>query len=823
MSMKECLLPLVEQGKITREQADRARELYDELAENFGRQMGPEAAGAMATDAALKGLEYDLARRKMLAAVTIRTRQRIEAEMAGYRGGNGDGPINPNAGPAFLGGDEYASYSSVEGRWRAVRGRAHGRIDQILADHSSNLKGDVRNRAQLEDIVREAFGEDSGNANARELAQAWGTGTEELRQRYNAAGGDIGKLEGWGLPQSHNARAVRAAGYEAWRDFIVPKLDRLKMVDRRTGLPFTDASFEAALRDVFETIRSEGWNDRNPGGMGASSLANRRSDARFLVFKNADDWMRYNETFGAGSAFDAMMGHIDGMSRDIAMLEVLGPNPSNTVEWIKDTIVRSAELDPAPNSKAVDATRSPLANMDRMWRELQGLNNRAENRSVATFFSSFRSIQTAAKLGSAIISAITDIAFQDSARAINGMSSVRMIGQYYRLMKPGAEADHRLAVRLGLIAEEWSNRTAAQSRMLNEELSNEVSRRLAEGALRVQGLARWTQAGRWAFGMELLGLLTDERGKAFAELDPVINRRMQRYGLSAEDWDAIRATPLETDHRGVEWINPNNVANRALGDRLLEWIAQEVDHAVPVPDLRTRAQFHSLAPKGNLLGEAVRSAFLFKSFGASIALMQSRRIMAQGWAGGARYTARLFTTTMIMGGLTLLAKDLLNGKDPRRMFDKPQLYDEATGEFKPKLGFWAQASLQGGGWGIFGDFLNSASDRNGNGLGTTALGPVWATGQDAVNVLTAKHKAKQAVKVARGMLPGGSLWYLRLAFDRMVTDEINKAVDPGYAQSNARMAKFAKDQGTQFYWAPGEKLPGRAPDFSNAVAPEPAP
>ena len=230
MSLRPCLPGLVADGKLSQDQADRAAALFDELLPDMRRQFGDQAAEAMASDATLKALAADAARKRFLAAQTIRTQQRIAKDLRAYNGGRGSdgkggGPIDPRAGPAFLGGDGRADYSNVEGRSRAIRGRAHGMIDGILAKHSSGVTGQVRERAGLMDLVREAFGEDSGNANARELVDGWRRASEMLRQRFNAAGGNIGKLDTWGLPQSHDARAVRAAGYEAWRAEVLPRLD----------------------------------------------------------------------------------------------------------------------------------------------------------------------------------------------------------------------------------------------------------------------------------------------------------------------------------------------------------------------------------------------------------------------------------------------------------------------------------------------------------------------------------------------------------------------------------------------------------------------
>lgn len=807
--MKPCLPGLVADGKLSQEQADRAGALFDELQQEFRRQFGDQAADKMATDAALKALAGEAARKRLLAGLTIQTRQRMDLEMRGFNGGKGSdgrggGPIDPAAGPAFLGGDGRASYSNVDGRHRAVRGRAHAMMDEILAQHSSNLLGEVRNRAQLEDIVRELFGEDSGNANARELADAWTQTAEMLRQRFNAAGGDIGKLERWGLPQSHDSRQVRAAGYDTWKAEILPRLDREKMVDSRTGLPFTDQSLELALRDVFETIRTDGWNDRSPGGMGRGSLANRRGEGRFLIFKSADDWMAYAAKFGAGNAFDAMMGHVDGMARDIAMMEILGPNPNATVEWLKGTIAKSAAEDTAPDSNAVDRAHAAGKQIDRLYNELTGASSRPENRKLALAFSALRSWQTATKLGGAMLSAVTDWGFQWRARSFNGLASHTMLGDYFKLFRPGAIEDQKLAVRLGLIAEEWSSRTASQGRYLSEELTGETTRRLAEGVLRASGLARFTQAGRWAFGMEMLGHITDQAGKRFDALDPAFRAALERYGFTAADWEAIRATPLEED-RGVGWIKPQNIADRELGDRVLEMIARETDYAVPVTDLATRAMVNSVAPKGTWHGELIRSAALFKGFGISVMHMQLQRIMEMSGPNRLRYMAGLTISTTMMGALALALKDVAAGRDPRGM--DPQKNPT----------FWAQAAIQGGGFAIFGDFLNSSTNRAGGGLAGTLAGPLVSDVQDIASIATSKNKQGAALKALRRQIPGGTLWYARLAFDRQVVDQLQETIDPNYRQSWRRAARWAQEQGTEYWWAPGDFTPARAPDMSNAT------
>ena len=800
MSAGVCIPDLIEQGKIPKGKGRAALQRYEQLLNVYDQQMGGAAAEALATDQVMKALENEALLKKRRTLLQVKAQQKALADMGGYNGGRKSGTsLDPRAGVALLDRDGRASYSNVEGRRQAVRGRAHAMMDQILSDHSRNLIGQVRNRAQLIDIVRELFGQDSGNLAAKEMADAWGRTSEMLRQRFNAAGGDIGKMERWGLPQAHDSRAVRKAGFAAWRDAIAPRLDRARMIDRDTGLPFTDDGLDRMLRDVFETIRSDGWNKREAGAAGQGSMANRHSDSRFLIFRDADAWMDYQADFGSGTAFDAMMGHIDGLSREIAAMEVLGPNPNATVQWVKDSLAKSAATDATADSKAIDRAHGAAKEIDRVWDEITGASQRPENRALALGFSALRSWQTAAKLGSATLSAVTDLAFQFSTRHYNGLPAAGMIRDYVKLLRPGSRADQRLAVRLGLIAEEWSQRSSAQGRYLNEELTGETSRRLAEGVLRVSGLSRWTQAGRWAFGMEFMGHLTDQVGKRFDQLDPALQRSMARSGIDADGWDAIRATPLEAD-RGVDWLKPANVEDRVLGDRMLEMILQETDFAVPVADVRTRAMINSVAPRGTVIGELSRSALLFKSFGISMLIKQSQRLMEQASGNAARYAAGLVIGTTLMGALSAQLKLFSTGKDPRDMSDPA---------------FWGAALLQGGGFGIFGDFLSSTQNRFGGGFAETLAGPLFQDAQSIADIAKSKRPAWQAARLARQELPGGSLWYAKLAFDRLVTDQIQEEIDPDYRRAWRRMERYARDQQTQYYWAPGETAPD-APDFSNA-------
>lgn len=815
MTVAACLPGLIESGAVTPGQAERARGLFDELEQSFKRQFGDQAASAMASDQAIKIMKAEAQQRRRQTMLQVQTQAGIRANLERVRaaGGRVD-----QAAMAHLDFDvRVGGISNVEARRRAILGRAHAQMTDVLRTFSKDILGRVRHAAQLENVVREAFGVNTGDDAARELARSWGQTAEWLRLKFNAAGGAIGKREDWGLPQTHDSLRVRKATFGEWRDFIAPMLDTARMVDEQTGLPFTAQGLELALRNVHETIRTEGWSNRKPGGMAGSKLANRRADARFLVFKDADAWLRYNERFGAADPFSAMMGYVDGMARDVAALEILGPSPNATLKWLGDIVEKEAAL--RGDQTWIDRASVARYQMDTMWGVFNGELNRPVNATVARGFAGFRALQTAAKLGGAALSAVTDLGFQGVTARFNGLGFTGVVRGYARQLNPASSADRLVAVRSGLIAEEWSQRATALSRYHDDVNTPEIARRLADGVLRASGLSAWTQAGRWAFGMEFMGALGDVAGTAWGGLEPRIREALERYGIGADSWELVRTSP-RYDHRGSSFLRPEEIAARTdlppgvadtLATRVLEMIQTESRFAVPDSSLRTRAAITANARPGTALGEAARTLFQFKAF--PVTIMQThlaRAAMARSHMGRARYTAGLVVGTTVMGALALELKQIASGKDPR---------EADTGKF------WAAAFMQGGGAGIFGDFLFSDQNRFGGGLMSTIAGPGLSTASDFgkltvgnVQDVLAGEDTKAGRELVRFMganTPGSSLWYSRLAFQRIVLDEMQQMVDAGAGDSFARMeAKARKDFGQDYWWAPGEPLPDRAPDVA---------
>lgn len=832
MGLGDCIDNAVDGGEMDPQRGADLRDLYEGLeAEYRGRMPGDQAAQQAAADA-VEATRNAMLEKRRQQLLQLRATQRIEMDLQSY--GTGDPREMGKAAIALLDPDDRAPYSNITMRSNAIRGRAHARMVDVLRTFRRHLGGFQRNKAMMDDVVRQAFGQETKSATAKELADAWGEAAEFLRLKFNAAGGRIPKRQDWGLPQLHDSLKVRQVSFAAWREFIAPRLDMTKMVDEVTGLPFTRERLDQALDAVYRTISTDGWANVTPSGNGGRGmLANRHTDHRFLVFKDADAWLQYNKRFGRSDPYSTMVAHVDRMAGDIAMMEVLGPNPSATHQWLVQKIKKNAaELDAKEGkNKNTDRANAQGVIIGDMMAHHTGSANAPVNGPVARTFAGIRHLLMAAQLGSAAISAVTDVNFQRMARTMAGIPKGgrgsapvqwgRIFGDVVKTM--ASSKDQVAAARAGLIAENWTAMAIGQARFVDETIAvPEVAQRISDAVMQVSLLSPWTQAGRWAFGQEFMGFLADNAAKPFSELPTPLQTTLRRYAIGEQAWDTLRRTPLHSE-RGVPFLRPDDVAARTdlnagqaeqLATRVLEMIQTETEYAVPSASLRGRVFLGGAIRPGSIAGELIKSALMYKNFATTVMFTHFRRTLGQSnKKNRAVYLADLLISTSIVGALAIQAKDMAKGKDPRPMTDGQ---------------FWMAAMLQGGGLGIFGDFLFADQNRVGGGPFETVTGPVFAAAADTARLTIGNvqqfaadentNAGRDAVRFAKRYMPGGSLWYARLALERVVWDRLQDWVDPKAAQARRRILRNAeRDFGQGYWWAPGDAVPERAPDLQNTL------
>ena len=811
MTAAQCLLNKAAAGRVNAKAAKQLVGAYQAIAQaNPGLPAGQVAARAV------QFLQGQLTKQKQQVALQVQAAQRVKARMAD---GTAAGASPEQAMNSLLDFDPNGKVvgENVAMRIKDIRGSAHALFSAGLRRFRTKTLGFRQDTAGLRSMVKEIFGEQSGDASAGGIAKAWGEVDKYLVQRFRNAGGNLAEFDEWRLPQHHDWRRVRSVSKDDWVEETLPMLDRQRMIDEDTGLPFTDNDLRSVMGEVYDTIANNGLNRLVPGTPFGKKLANKHTDSRFLHFKDSDAWLAYDEKFGSGGdVFSVMMGHIEQRSREIAQLEVLGPNPEATVRAMVDRANIETGLRGSPQASGAGAR------VQRLYDTVSGKTSIPQNQAMANTWQSLRNVLTSAQLGGAFLSATADLNFQRSTAAFNGIPQFRLIGQVLQdFFVSGTErgADRvELAARLGFAADAWSSSAIGQARYTGEVLGPQWSKRLADTVMRATFLSPWTQAGRQTFEIEFSGWLAQNATKAAQDLPPELQRAFKRYGVTDADWDKARAVPLDTTS-GQALMNFEDITRAGELDaasRLKQMILTETDFAVPTTTERTRAFLTQGTQAGSGLGELLRSVTLYKSFPVTIVHTHLMRGLFSGETrmDKMKYMTGLMIGTTIMGALGYQSKQIMAGKDPQEMND-------------PK--FIMAAMMQGGGLGIFGDFLFADQNRFGGGLPATLLGPVWGSfipdlyGLSIGNIHQAikgdsTNAGREAAKFMKNYTPGSSVWYTRLAVERLLWDELQRMVDPKADASFRQRQKFAQGEyGQKYWWAPGRGAPSRPPNLSEAV------
>lgn len=685
------------------------------------------------------------------------------------------------------------------------------------------------NPAMTADVIREIFAKSdgrTGNKDAQKAAQAWLTTIEKLRQRFNATGGNIRQV-GYGyLTQIHDAVKVQSVSAVEWATKVLPLLNREYYV-RADGRLMSDAEVLTVLESAHATIISNGLNKVEPGAFrGTGSTATHGSDARVIHFKDGDAWITYMQEFGEGSLYDAMLGHVGGMSRDIGLVERYGPNPQMQFRLQNDIAERA-------DGRGTLGNRNIGNTPQAYWDLLTGKASTAENPTVAKAFQDARNLQVAAKLGRAVISSLTDSITIASSLRFNRIPYLQMLQNLGRQFSQ----EHRdMLTSHGIIAESVAS---SMDRISGDYLTYSASGRLAASVMKLSLMNAWTDGLRSAFASTMMQNFSKKVGSGWADLDEWDQYLLRRKGIEEADWQIITQANL-TESNGARYLTRDSVASvkaegaQQVATKWLAFVSDESQFAVVNPDLATRAIVTGGGmPTGTISGEAARTAAQFKSFPIAMMTRHWERILEtpQGLEGAplgygaqtatgatvnrAALLAALSVGTMLMGSIVLQIKSLLAGKDPADMTDP---------------NFWIRALAQGGGLGYLGDWLlKDPTEPTGNnfqqGVGSV-LGPVagMVAGLAGDVVLTnvwsaAKGKetdvGADSLKLINSNLPYASLWQISGIWDHWIIHNMQEMLNPGYL---SRMQQRAmRDYGQSYYWEPGEFLPERAPDFEAAL------
>ena len=670
-------------------------------------------------------------------------------------------------------------------------------------------------RMDLE-IMREMLGEPTGIKNAKDIAKVLKESQNSWRLRLNDLGANIGLLDDWITRTTHNTEKMAAANKDsrlltdnrlAWVEYIQTKLNL-----KRTFSDVNDpVEINKILSSIYDSLMT--GDHMKYGGAnsiyGTKNVTNRLNASRVLHFKDMQSRQEYNIKFGEPSLITSVMNTLTSSSKNIVMMERLGTNPQDTFNKILSLLRKKYK------SSDYEIVRDlNFENFQGAYAQLDGSSNIPGSQTLAKIGEVVRSTGDMARLGGTSVTSVADLAPYMLSTNFQGRG----------LLTGLFEAIGGLVV--------GNNRAAMEAL---EVISNSVvvanrGNVFSDGSESFGGLNnlrnkffKWNGLNGWiaslkssmALGVaKFYGSLTETK---FFNLEKRERNFLTLYGIDEGKWDMLRSIKtLAADDKkyitaeGAKDI-PDSVINKYVGRKLsarelrnfkneleLTWrnvLNDQGTHGTPEPDSQIRSITKMGTVKGTYMGEINSFVMQYKNFAVSLYKKILRREMDsygpdESKLIGATMIASALMLGTIFGYIVLSIKDMLSGRSPR----DPK-----------KLSVIMQSFVQGGGGGIYGDFLMSeVQNQYGNGVFETALGPTASDIKKFIDMVKTMNEPKKAGKkflqLAEGHTPFINLYYTKAAYDYLIGYQIKEYLDPGFFQ---RMKdRNEKNRGQTYYFKP---------------------
>lgn len=656
----------------------------------------------------------------------------------------------------------------------------------------------------------------TGNKVALDAAKIYKRHLDRIRGTLNASGAFIRRLDGYAGRVAHSPEKILAAGFDQWVQEIMPMLDEHKtFVD---GAARSDAM--EMLRGVYDDITT-GKKDKVSDAITSdqlikivgspSNMAKRAERSRVLHFKNAEFEHAYLQKFGQyDNMLDDMVALTERAARDSGAMQVLGTNPRATYEILRKGLnLQDKQYDWLDNRAAeiFGDTRSPGI----VWWARAAGNTRA--------------VVSMAKLGAAVFSSFPDIAAKAvNIRTATGQNYFSALSESFTSFLDSAKSKQArmdMSFLTGVASDSFLNSTF--DRINATDIQAGKMSRAMQTFHRINGLGWWTDVNKSAHAKVLAAGLGMRSGLPLSALDETIVRHFKRFGFDETTWDLIRSTAKAGEdgkmYIGVsdihsipdeqiikfmrrDKINPTkrNIeqyrSERAT--RLATYYAQNVADAMLEPGAKERSIWLRGTAADTPEGQVFRFIAQFKSYPtAVITRTLDQMVVGQGghsWANAFRQgkadvagLASFMAASTGLGYLSLMAKDALKGKSPRDPFSIQTV---------------AEAMVQGGAMGIYGDYLLGEFDsRYGRSALSALAGPVVGQVDDVFDLFN-RLKDGEGDKVATSTfrfvinnMPGSNLFYVRGAVDYLFLYDLQEKLNPGFL---SRMESRMGDRGQSF-------------------------
>ena len=754
---------------------------------------------------------------------------------------NSDNPSKTLSG--ILVGDVRTRLDSVDAKGHAIMVDSMGTLAAALS------KAQVLDMFRLGDLDEKVYIEmfdglgSSGDVNARKIAEIIRKHQKNLLDRKNRAGANIGELENYVVRQMHdpllmmkNFKDIKGSKAE-WVAFIKPLLNKEKTFDGLSDKVTSEKSIDDLendfLGEIFTNLVTGNHNksgDLNSidgkrfmmdGFSGPKNLAKSMSQSRVLHFKDGMSSYKYSKQYARMTLSEGVLSGFTHDAQSIALLETFGTNPRSMFDKIIKDIEGTKDINILRKLRK-KSLYDQFAELDGTTRQ-KGISRNflGMDVSIAGISAGWRMIQNMSKLGFATISSFSDISTK--AAFINANTERGVFSSYGRAFIDVFEGfkntkqKKELGYLLGVGVDNMLNDVHARFGA-NDSGPGKMAK-AHQFFFKLNGMQWWNNSQKTGLARRFAADLAVYANRSFDKVPPETQRLLKLYDIDESDWTVfsqlvdkaqdgrkyvVASKVDELSNDVIDSIIRNKEGTLDITDKLRQdfrdkfrtkinmYYADSADAAIPTPGARERAIMNQGLPRGTVLGEAIRMIMQLKGFPITyITKGLSRQKAHAGYYG----VAKMMVGSTVMGYLSICLKDVLRGREPREVF-------LGNGDFNTKL--LQQAFLQGGGAGIYGDFIFNEYNRYGRSFQETLLGPTAGAVDDVAKIFgkfaSGDVPTQKLTKLALENTPYINLFYTKLALDYLFLHDLQELAKPGFLRKMEH--RINKDFEQDFFISP---------------------
>jgi hypothetical protein len=846
-TFKACAAKIAAKGRISRSEA---LDLLDQVATRAEtmRQTGVEDPFVSAAAELASQLKNNMAKDKgdVLRNAMIRNGVYEKIEQAG---GLDKAAITLQS---LLHGTLRGDAQSIEGMWNGNTKVWYAQYAQAL--RKLQLQKAFKSGGMDRDVAREMWAMKNGEPPVNpgsagyKVAKITNGMLEMVRNRLNAAGARIGDADDFVASTEHDWKKMRALAedneeaFNIWWAKTKPRLGQktFDLIGREAGETAQQAQdkFGRSVWDALVSGVHKTQNAEATGFQGPRNLARALSESRVLYWKDADAWHDHMQEFASQPTLNTtILGALSGGARNLALMEKLGTNPRANLNLIMRGIEEKYRSDVDGVRKFFNRREFIDSTMD----YLDGTANTPSNEIRWRIFSTARLYESLKSLGNVGLTHLmsvwptvpAELRFHGISRTESLSFLMRRIGQF---IPNSAERQAALA-ELGAFSDGFARDSLTELGHADDipgTLSSIANTFFT--ATGIHAVYDRTQAAV----RELLSFnLARNVGKAFGDLHPRLQRMLGRYGLDEGSWDLLRTHGELTEANGYKYLTPYTAhtldgaaaeahlrakglladdasaedINRAvyklrndLTDKLATYYGDGARHAIVTPGAEQRAFVARTGKAGSWQREGAEFMAQFKMWpiAAMMQVLGREYYLSTSKFDYTQGMAMVLGMSMLGGYLRMSTADYAQGRPLRDPMDPKTLI---------------AALAQGGGLGIWGDYVFGETNRLGGGVASTFLGPAVS---DVANIITTYQRFKDDLasdpdkalehlwpELARGAVrsvPFANLLYVKGALDYMLWYHLYEAASPGWWERTNR--RLIREQGRPMTgYTPGGAIP----------------